>query len=37
MSMQDSRKADQIATERAEMLGPLLTPGLVSLPSHFVI
>jgi hypothetical protein len=26
--MQDHRKADQIATERAEMLGPLLTPGL---------
>lgn len=26
--MQDSRKADQTATERAEMLGPLLTPGL---------
>lgn len=26
--MKDHRKADQIATERAEMLGPLLTPGL---------
>ena len=26
--MKDQRKADQVATERAEMLGPLLTPGL---------
>ena len=26
--MKNHRKADQIATERAEMLGPLLTPGL---------
>ncbi len=26
--MKDHRKADQVATERAEMLGPLLTSGL---------
>lgn len=26
--MKDQRKADQVATERAEILGPLLTPGL---------
>jgi transposase InsO family protein len=26
--MKDQRKADQVATERAEMLGPLLTSGL---------
>jgi transposase InsO family protein len=26
--MKDQKKADQVATERAEMLGPLLTPGL---------